>query len=128
LNVASRMSTTCGGGDIQMTSVFHQQLGPEFTSQYRGEIAIKGKGIMKTYLLLDCQSDTPASPAPTPGRHLDGSIGNDGSGNHESLFGISNNGAPLRGVDIAYSSLEPTDGNNSNAIDHQIKKTAAKLQ
>ena len=52
VNTASRMSSTCNAGDIQLTPMCFHQLHPdEFVVQYRGEIQVKGKGLMKTYLV-----------------------------------------------------------------------------
>lgn len=52
VNTASRMSSTCAAGDIQLSpSAFQQLHADEFVVQYRGEIEVKGKGRMKTYLV-----------------------------------------------------------------------------
>jgi class 3 adenylate cyclase len=52
VNTASRMSSTCHAGDIQVTpSAFHQLHPEEFIIQYRGLIPVKGKGKLKTYLI-----------------------------------------------------------------------------
>ncbi len=52
VNTASRMSSTCHAGDIQLTpSAFHQLHPEEFIVQYRGLIDVKGKGRLKTYLV-----------------------------------------------------------------------------
>lgn len=52
VNTASRMSSTCHAGDIQLSpNCFHQLKPGEFVVHYRGEIEVKGKGRMKTYLV-----------------------------------------------------------------------------
>ena len=63
------MSTTCNARDIQLSPSTHEQLGSAFVCKcarlssrslslcalcrYRGEVPVKGKGIMRTHLLLD---------------------------------------------------------------------------
>lgn len=49
---ASRMSTTCGEGDIQLSDTTYSQAKSHFEVKYRGKTAVKGKGMMDTYLLL----------------------------------------------------------------------------
>jgi hypothetical protein len=51
MNVGSRMSTTCEPGDIQMSHATYVQVQSEYVIENRGEIPIKGKGMMNTYLL-----------------------------------------------------------------------------
>jgi hypothetical protein len=53
INTASRMSTTASADQIQMTTCAYEVLNKSyFHTEYRGEVAVKGKGLMKTYLLL----------------------------------------------------------------------------
>jgi len=53
INVASRMSTTASANQIQMTTRAHELLNKDwFRTEYKGEVAVKGKGLMKTYLLI----------------------------------------------------------------------------
>jgi len=52
VNTASRMSSTCPAGAIQLSSNTYHQLQPDqFLVECRGEIAVKGKGMMTTYLV-----------------------------------------------------------------------------
>ena len=47
------MSTTASADQIQMTTHAYEVLNKSyFHTEYRGEVAVKGKGLMKTYLLL----------------------------------------------------------------------------
>ena len=53
INTASRMSTTASADQIQLTTRAWENLNKSwYDTAYRGEIAVKGKGQMKTYLLL----------------------------------------------------------------------------
>jgi class 3 adenylate cyclase len=53
INTASRMSTTALADQIQMSTRSWEKLNKSwFETKYRGEITVKGKGEMKTYLLL----------------------------------------------------------------------------
>lgn len=69
LHAASRMSTSCGPRDIQLSSTAFAELGENsgFHCKYRGEIPVKGKGMMKTYLL---QSYTPPVDTSLPHQTL----------------------------------------------------------
>ena len=51
-HTASRMSTTCGEGDIQLSDSTYAQAKSHFEVKYRGKTPVKGKGMMDTYLLL----------------------------------------------------------------------------
>ena len=51
VNVASRMESTAPVGEIQVTEAVHDRLSDQFTMQARGEIEVKGKGPMRTWLL-----------------------------------------------------------------------------
>lgn len=53
VNTASRMESQGLPGCIQVTETTYQQLRHEFRFEERGLIPVKGKGEMKTYLLLD---------------------------------------------------------------------------
>lgn len=63
INIASRMSTTCGKGDIQLSSAAFERLPPaKFTTSPRGEVLIKGKGHMFThYLHAHCYGTAPTA-------------------------------------------------------------------
>lgn len=51
VNVASRMESSGQGGRIQVTGDTKDRLGAEYTFEPRGDIEIKGKGIVETYWL-----------------------------------------------------------------------------
>jgi class 3 adenylate cyclase len=51
VNVASRMESTAPAGEIQISDQMHAAVADQFTFVERGEIAIKGKGRMRTWLL-----------------------------------------------------------------------------
>ncbi len=53
VNVASRMESQGEAGKIQVTEAVYQRLHPLYRFEPRGEIAIKGKGQMMTYWLID---------------------------------------------------------------------------
>ena len=52
VNIASRMESQGLPGAIQVTQVVYDRLNPCFQLQPRGEITVKGKGTMMTYLLI----------------------------------------------------------------------------
>ncbi|GAB1544521.1 hypothetical protein NUACC21_71970 [Scytonema sp. NUACC21] len=52
VNIAHRMESQGLAGKIQVTKATYQRLRNEFTFKKRGEIEIKGKGKMTTYLLI----------------------------------------------------------------------------
>jgi class 3 adenylate cyclase len=51
VNMASRMESTSIPGRIQISNTTHELLATHFDCEERGEIEIKGKGKMRTYLL-----------------------------------------------------------------------------
>lgn len=51
VNVASRMSTTGEPGRIQITHECHQLLAGHFDVVERGDVHVKGKGVLKTFWL-----------------------------------------------------------------------------
>ncbi|KAH9507895.1 Adenylate cyclase type 9 [Bulinus truncatus] len=51
VNIASRMYSTGEDNRIQVPQATAELLSPKFDFSYRGEIFVKGKGMMKTYLL-----------------------------------------------------------------------------
>jgi class 3 adenylate cyclase len=51
VNTASRMESLGIEGEIQVTENVHNRLEGRFSMTYRGEIEVKGKGVMKTWLL-----------------------------------------------------------------------------
>ncbi|WP_254568724.1 adenylate/guanylate cyclase domain-containing protein [Oscillatoria sp. HE19RPO] len=59
VNTASRMESHGIPGQIQVSEVTYFLLRDRFDFQSRGAIQIKGKGMMKTYLLLGLKEETP---------------------------------------------------------------------
>ncbi|MDY7007680.1 MAG: adenylate/guanylate cyclase domain-containing protein [Cyanobacteriota bacterium] len=53
VNTASRMESSGIDGKVQVTSVVYQRLKEKFVFEERGEVSIKGKGNMTTYLLKE---------------------------------------------------------------------------
>lgn len=53
VNIASRMESHGLSGKIQVTEDTYKRLCKEFILEKRGEISVKGKGPMTTYLLID---------------------------------------------------------------------------
>ncbi|NEO58724.1 MAG: PAS domain S-box protein [Okeania sp. SIO3B5] len=53
VNIASRMESSGIDGEIQVTSFIYQRLKEKFVFEERGEVSIKGKGNMTTYLLKE---------------------------------------------------------------------------
>ena len=51
VNTASRMESHGIPGEIQVTSQTYELLKDKYDLKFRGEIDIKGKGMMQTYLL-----------------------------------------------------------------------------
>jgi class 3 adenylate cyclase len=51
VNIASRMESHSEPGKIQISENTYQYLKNNFNLEYRGEIEIKGKGLMKTWFL-----------------------------------------------------------------------------
>jgi class 3 adenylate cyclase len=51
VNVASRMQTHCPTGEIQVSEALYRRLAGEFDFTEQGEVEIKSKGFMHTYLL-----------------------------------------------------------------------------
>jgi class 3 adenylate cyclase len=52
VNVASRMESHGEVGKIQISETTYHNLKADFVTEFRGEIDVKGKGLMKTYYLL----------------------------------------------------------------------------
>lgn len=62
VNTASRMESTGVPGRIQVTEETYRRLCARYTFEPRGQIDVKGKGLMTTYFLIARQS----APAPAP--------------------------------------------------------------
>jgi adenylate cyclase len=59
VNTASRMESHGLPGSIQVTERAHRRLRDHFELEERGEIDVKGKGVMRTYLLVGTRVSTP---------------------------------------------------------------------
>jgi adenylate cyclase len=71
VNVASRMESTGVEGKIQVPEVVHDRLTDHFVLEERGEVVVKGKGVMRTWFLVGERGrqsgpDTGGKLAPTP--------------------------------------------------------------
>lgn len=58
VNVASRMEATDSVGRIQVPEDVYQRLKNNFVLQERGAVAVKGKGVMRTWYLVGRKPDT----------------------------------------------------------------------
>lgn len=63
VNVASRMESTAPVGRIQVPERMAEQLSTRFVFEERGASEIKGKGVMRTYLLVGEASSDRAEPS-----------------------------------------------------------------
>jgi class 3 adenylate cyclase len=63
VNIASRMESTGVPGGIQVSEPIYQQLKEVFRFEERGEIEVKGKGKMHTYLLVGANDNPIYEPA-----------------------------------------------------------------
>jgi adenylate cyclase len=71
VNVASRMESTGVPGQIQLPQEAYERLKDEFVFDERGEVSIKGKGVMRTWLLIGQRPGTqPAAPPDPPASSL----------------------------------------------------------
>lgn len=66
VNVASRMESTGAEGRIQVTDDVAERLRTHFDLEERGETAIKGKGMMRTWYLLGRKPDPEPAPETAP--------------------------------------------------------------
>jgi adenylate cyclase 9 len=57
VNISSRMYSTGVAGKIQVPEAAAKLLGDQMDFEYRGEISVKGKGVMKTFLLKEIKED-----------------------------------------------------------------------
>jgi class 3 adenylate cyclase len=63
VNTASRMESTCERGRCQVSASAKERLTPDmFSLEERGEIPVKGKGVMKTAFLNGYMSGSPLEP------------------------------------------------------------------
>jgi adenylate cyclase len=58
VNVASRMESTDSVGRIQVPEDVYRRLKNDFVLQERGAVAVKGKGVMRTWYLIGRKPDT----------------------------------------------------------------------
>ena len=68
VNVASRMESTSAVGRIQVPQPIYERLCNRFVFEKRGDVDVKGKGVMQTWYLVrrnDGRSDTPATTRPS---------------------------------------------------------------
>ena len=70
VNVASRMESTDVEGRIQVPQNVFERLKHAFVLEERGEVQIKGKGVMRTWYLVSRrpgwpETDAAATPAPS---------------------------------------------------------------
>ena len=56
VNVASRMESNGLPGKIQVTAATYERVKEQFVFEERGNIAVKGKGTMLTYWLIEEQT------------------------------------------------------------------------
>jgi len=66
VNIASRMESSGLAGEIQVSEAVYKTLSGEYNLTHRGQIEIKGKGLMNTYLLGDKATSTNRISTPTP--------------------------------------------------------------
>jgi adenylate cyclase len=65
VNVAARMETTDVEGRIQVPQNVYERLNHAFVLEERGDIDVKGKGIMHTWYLVGRRDDAPRPAGPT---------------------------------------------------------------
>jgi adenylate cyclase len=68
VNVAARMETTDQEGRIQVPENVFERLRDEFILEERGEVDIKGKGVMRTWYLVGRKPDTARDALPASER------------------------------------------------------------
>jgi len=51
VNIASRMESKCDPGRINLSETTYQEIKDEFPCEYRGEIEVKNRGLLKMYFL-----------------------------------------------------------------------------
>jgi adenylate cyclase len=68
VNVASRMETTDQEGRIQVPDAVYERLKNQFVLEERGNIAVKGKGLMHTWYLVGARADAESVQVEAPVR------------------------------------------------------------
>jgi adenylate cyclase len=64
VNVAARMESTDSVGRIQVPEDVYQRLKDDFVLRERGAVEVKGKGLMRTWYLVDRKPDTGSGGVP----------------------------------------------------------------
>jgi len=70
VNIAARMESQGVSGGIQISEATRALLPPDFVCEDRGEIAVKGKGAMRVYMLKGRATDTPSAACDAPAEPL----------------------------------------------------------
>ncbi|WP_287654937.1 adenylate/guanylate cyclase domain-containing protein [Accumulibacter sp.] len=70
VNIAARMESQGVSGGIQISYATRALLPPDFVCEDRGEIAVKGKGAMRVYMLKGRATDTPSAACDAPAEPL----------------------------------------------------------
>jgi adenylate cyclase len=70
VNIAARMESQGVSGGIQISEATRALLPPDFVCEDRGEIAVKGKGAMRVYMLKGRGTDTPSAACDAPAEPL----------------------------------------------------------
>jgi adenylate cyclase len=70
VNIAARMESQGVSGEIQISEATRALLPPDFLCEDRGEIAVKGKGAMRVFLLKGRGTDTPSAACDAPAEPL----------------------------------------------------------
>jgi adenylate cyclase len=73
VNVASRMETTDPEGRIQVPQDVYERLRDRFVLDERGDVDVKGKGLMHTWYLVD-RRPQPAADSARPAREETGRV------------------------------------------------------
>lgn len=74
VNVASRMESTDPEGRIQVPEDVYRRLKDRFVLEERGEVDVKGKGIMRTWYLVGQQEPKTVAPEPDSAREEVGRV------------------------------------------------------
>jgi guanylate cyclase len=64
VNTASRMESEGIEGSIQISEATYQLVNDEFYCEPRGDVSVKGKGVLQTYLLLSRKGQTSSGTRP----------------------------------------------------------------
>lgn len=64
VNLASRMESTGAQDRIQVPQAVHERLNDDFVFEERGDVDVKGKGVMRTWFLVNARTPTSHGPAP----------------------------------------------------------------